>query len=138
MLPRCKEMDISADYPLLTKGSQQQLIDFIFQLRRRKQTSFAIATDTLALLKRILGSCRWQHTQQCIDYIRGVGHLLMDARPMELAIGNMVRRVLFIIREEFLTKLNEEPEPGAGAGAAAARGGGRVRRESSASYAMQP
>jgi translation initiation factor eIF-2B subunit beta len=36
----------------------------------------------------------------------------MDARPMELAIGNIVRRVLFIIREEFATKLAEDSDGG--------------------------
>jgi len=33
---------------------------------------------------------------------------LSEARPMELAVGSIVRRVLFIIREEFATKLAAE------------------------------
>jgi translation initiation factor eIF-2B subunit beta len=35
-----------------------------------------------------------------IDEIRAVGHKIQSAKPSELAIGNIVRRVLHIVREE--------------------------------------
>ena len=50
---------------------------------------------------------------------------MTEARPMELAVGSIVRRVLFIIREEFATKLAEEA------------GSGGVSSGSDAAYSMQ-
>ena len=35
-----------------------------------------------------------------IDDVRLVGGMVQQARPAELAIGNMVRRILHLIREE--------------------------------------
>ncbi|KAL5719988.1 hypothetical protein ACHQM5_012704 [Ranunculus cassubicifolius] len=46
------------------------------------------------------------HTNQAvglIDAIKGVGEQLIAANPVELAVGNVVRRVLHIIREEDLS-----------------------------------
>ena len=74
------------------------------------------------MLKRMLGSYRWTNTAMMMEYIRAAGAALMDARPMELAIGNIVRRVLYIIRKEYAKRLAEESEE-AGGGVA---------------YAMQP
>jgi hypothetical protein len=56
-----------------------------------------------------------------------VGAALIEARPMELSIGNIVRRVLFIIREEFGSKLAEESKESADGG-----------YEANAAYTMQP
>ena len=49
-----------------------------------------------------------------IDEVRAVGHKLQQAKPSELAIGNIVRRVLHIIREEVqqeASEAGEEPAP---------------------------
>ena len=85
-----------------------QFQDFLMLLKRRKiRGPDRCARETLLLLKKMLGSCRWSHTQEMMDYVREVGVALMDARPMELAIGSMVRRVLYIIREEFASSVIE-------------------------------
>ena len=85
--------------PLLTKGLQQQLIDFIFQLRRRKQRRSRSRRYAGAAEAR-LGFLPLAATCSASLHPRG-GPPADGRRPMELAIGNMVRRVLFIIREEF-------------------------------------
>lgn len=35
----------------------------------------------------------------------------MEAQPLELVIGNIMRRILFIIREEHAAKVSETPPP---------------------------
>lgn len=42
---------------------------------------------------------------------------LSEARPMELALGCIVRRVLFIVRDEYGTKLDEEAQKAGRSGA---------------------
>jgi translation initiation factor eIF-2B subunit beta len=37
--------------------------------------------------------------------VRALGRELMAASPAELVIGNIIRRVLYIIREEYSQKL---------------------------------
>jgi translation initiation factor 2B subunit (eIF-2B alpha/beta/delta family) len=45
--------------------------DFINMLRRRKiRGSDRCSRETLQLMKRMLGSCRWQNTQQMMDHVR--------------------------------------------------------------------
>ena len=41
----------------------------------------------------------------CVEWsqVRSVGRQLIAAQPSELVVGNIVRRVLFIIREEHAT-----------------------------------
>lgn len=52
------------------------------------------------LLRRAVESCKVENTSQLINDVRGIGKRLVDARPNELAIGNIVRRILGLIRVE--------------------------------------
>ena len=83
--------------------------------RRQMRGSYQCATETLVFLQGLIGNTKFEHAQDMLDCVRAVGAELADAQPMELAIGNMVRRVLFIIREEYSNIIqaqevdNEEP-----------------------------
>jgi len=82
--------------------------DLTNMLRRRKiRGPDQCARETLVFLKHVLGKVRG-NAQDMMDHVHAVGAALMEARPMELAVGNILRRVLFIIREEFASKLAEE------------------------------
>ncbi|KAG7698183.1 hypothetical protein KL930_001845 [Ogataea haglerorum] len=78
------------------------LVDsFISKLKRRQITgSYNVATATCRLLMRVISSSRWSSTEEFINLIRGVGCKLIEAQPREFATGNIVRRVLAIIRDE--------------------------------------
>ncbi|ODV86068.1 hypothetical protein CANARDRAFT_7429 [[Candida] arabinofermentans NRRL YB-2248] len=78
------------------------LVDsFISKLKRRQITgSFSVATETCHLLMRVISNSRWTNTDEFIQLIRGVGQRLIQAQPREFAAGNIVRRVLAIIRDE--------------------------------------
>ena len=51
-----------------------------------------------------------------MEVVRGAGQRLLKARPVALVIGNIVRRVLFIIREEYSRHLQEPWKPDGGCG----------------------
>ncbi|OIV97212.1 hypothetical protein TanjilG_15277 [Lupinus angustifolius] len=83
---------------------QSLVNDFVNQLKTRKiEGSQATAKQTAEFLRSVISQQRVPHTNQAaalINAVRDVGEQLIAANPVELAVGNIVRRVLHIIREE--------------------------------------
>ncbi|CAL1394483.1 unnamed protein product [Linum trigynum] len=81
--------------------------DFLNKLKKRKiEGSQATAKQTAELLRSVISQQRVPYTNQAgalIDSVRAIGEQLIAANPIELAVGNIVRRVLHIIREEDLS-----------------------------------
>ncbi|KAI0495698.1 hypothetical protein KFK09_022001 [Dendrobium nobile] len=81
--------------------------DFVLKLKRRKiEGSQASAKQTAELLRSVVSQQRLPYINQAtvlLDAVRAVGEQLIAANPVELAVGNIVRRILHIIREEDLT-----------------------------------
>ncbi|CAD5196824.1 unnamed protein product [Musa acuminata subsp. malaccensis] len=94
---------------------QALVTDFVLKLKRRKiEGSQATAKQTAELLRQVVSQQRMPYTNQAsvlIDAVRAVGEQLIAANPIGelsnsylfLAVGNIVRRVLHIIREENLS-----------------------------------
>ncbi|KAK1370489.1 Translation initiation factor eIF-2B subunit beta [Heracleum sosnowskyi] len=86
---------------------QAQVNDFVVKLRKRKiEGSKTTAKQTAELLRSVISQQRVPHTNQAGGYIQAInaiGEQLIAANPVELAVGNVVRRVLHIIREEDLS-----------------------------------
>lgn len=60
-----------------------------------------VTSHTVELLRSIVGPTRWKTAAQLLTLLRGLGNELHDAGGYrEPAIGNMVRRVMFIVRDE--------------------------------------
>ncbi|RPB20254.1 translation initiation factor 2B, beta subunit [Terfezia boudieri ATCC MYA-4762] len=75
---------------------------FISLLSRRQiRNSRSVAIATAELLLRVISVYKWQDLNQLIAHIKEVGNRLMAAQPREMAVGNIVRRVLGLIREEY-------------------------------------
>ncbi|KAL9675725.1 hypothetical protein QQ045_003931 [Rhodiola kirilowii] len=81
--------------------------EFVNKLKKRKiegsQTTSRLAAE---LLRSVISQHRLPYTNQAaalIDAVKAVGEKLIAANPVELAVGNIVRRVLHIIREEDLS-----------------------------------
>ncbi|KAF5092932.1 hypothetical protein D0Z00_004330 [Geotrichum galactomycetum] len=85
----------------LNKGDiQLQISQFILQLKRQELTgSHDVALATAHLLLRFVSASKWSHLDQLIVDVRALGKRLEDAHPREFACGNIVRRVLAVIRE---------------------------------------
>uniref|UniRef100_A0A1A8GWR4 Translation initiation factor eIF2B subunit beta n=1 Tax=Nothobranchius korthausae TaxID=1143690 RepID=A0A1A8GWR4_9TELE len=59
------------------------------------------ARETTALLRKITAQARWSSAGDLMEIIRKEGRRMTAAQPSETTVGNMVRRVLKIIREEY-------------------------------------
>ncbi|KAJ8755875.1 hypothetical protein K2173_024420 [Erythroxylum novogranatense] len=83
---------------------QPLLNDFINKLKKRQiEGSQATSKLTAELLRSVISHTRVPYTNQAgalIDAVKSVGAQLIAANPLELAVGNIVRRVLNIIRDE--------------------------------------
>ncbi|TVU30934.1 hypothetical protein EJB05_22588 [Eragrostis curvula] len=83
---------------------QPLVSEFVLKLKRRKvEGSHAVARQTAELLRSVVSQHRMGSTNQAAtlaDAVRAVGQQLIAANPIELAVGNIVRRVLHIIKEE--------------------------------------
>ncbi|XP_047174153.1 translation initiation factor eIF-2B subunit beta-like [Vigna umbellata] len=84
---------------------------FVNLLKKRKiEGSQATAKQTAELLRSVISQQRVPHTNQAtslINAVRAVGEKIIDANPIELSVGNIVRRVLHIIREEDLSLVTD-------------------------------
>ncbi|OAD59803.1 Translation initiation factor eIF-2B subunit beta [Eufriesea mexicana] len=64
-----------------------------------------IVVDTILGLKEIINNTEWTTAANLISIITRNGKCLVEANPLEFSIGNMVRRILQIIREEYTSEL---------------------------------
>ncbi|CAN0068112.1 unnamed protein product [Scytosiphon promiscuus] len=84
-----------------------QLETLVVGLKRRQVSGpYNCAQFTVELYRNLVGSCKWGTAGQLMDAVREVGKELVASRPSELAVGNMVRRVLYIIRDEYESSLS--------------------------------
>ncbi|KAG6406225.1 hypothetical protein SASPL_133824 [Salvia splendens] len=84
--------------------------EFVIKLNKRQiEGSKMTAKLTAELLRSFISQQRLPHSNQAgalIDAVKAVGEKLIAAKPVELAAGNVVRRVLHIIREEDISLTN--------------------------------
>ncbi|XP_011301306.1 translation initiation factor eIF-2B subunit beta [Fopius arisanus] len=69
-----------------------------------------IVEATISVLKQIVSSSDWSTAKKLMDLITLNGKYMIAAVPLEASIGNMVRRILQIIREEYTLELKNKPE----------------------------
>lgn len=75
--------------------------DFMLKLKRRQvEGSLSVAKRTAEVLRQVVSAERKVTQGALLDAVKAVGARLVRAQPREVSIGNMVRRVLHIIREE--------------------------------------
>ncbi|OJJ38641.1 hypothetical protein ASPWEDRAFT_48840 [Aspergillus wentii DTO 134E9] len=77
-------------------------IDNLISLLKRRQIchSRSCATATAYLLLRVISACRTTDAAKLIERVQNVGRRLVAAQPREMVVGNIVRRVLGLIRDE--------------------------------------
>lgn len=68
--------------------------------RRQIRHSRSCATATAYLLLRVISACRTSDAAKLIERVQSVGRRLVAAQPKEMVVGNIVRRVLGLIRDE--------------------------------------
>ncbi|KAI1749074.1 initiation factor 2 subunit family protein [Xylaria castorea] len=77
-------------------------VELLISLLKRRQIkgSEACATATAHILLQVVARDRWINVDQLLGRIQFIGRKLVAAQPYELVIGNIVRRVLGLIRDE--------------------------------------
>ncbi|PNI84309.1 EIF2B2 isoform 4 [Pan troglodytes] len=87
------------------KGSElsERIESFVETLKRGggPRSSEEMARETLGLLRQIITDHHWSNAGELMELIRREGRRMTAAQPSETTVGNMVRRVLKIIREEY-------------------------------------
>ncbi|KAG0669460.1 Translation initiation factor eIF-2B subunit beta [Kluyveromyces marxianus] len=84
------------------------VIDSFIDRLKRKQVvgSYQAALETLQILMRYVSAIRWTSTDDLITQIKKFGNSLEKAHPYEYTCGNVVRRVLSMIRDEIEEEQN--------------------------------
>jgi len=85
---------------VLSKALEAHVESFISRLKRRQIVgSYEVAKETAIILRQVVSTTRWSDATVLIQIIKDLGSRLSAAQPKELAVGNIVRRVLKIIKE---------------------------------------
>ena len=78
-----------------------RLADFVTALKRRDfRSTVGLARETLELVMDFVRRKQWGSAVDLLKALRGLGRRLIAERPLELIVGCMVRRVLYVLREE--------------------------------------
>ncbi|KAI8390169.1 hypothetical protein BD560DRAFT_380125 [Blakeslea trispora] len=92
----------------ISKALEAQVSQFILKLKTRQIVgSYEVAKETALILRQAISTTRWYDVDLLIGFITQLGGRLVAAQPKELAVGNIVRRVLKIIREVARGELND-------------------------------
>lgn len=84
------------------RALMQSVENFVSQLRRLQVVgSSPTAMETAQLLRTVISNSRWSNAASLIATIKDLGRRLVRAQPLEFAVGNVIRRVLHLIREEY-------------------------------------
>ena len=79
--------------------------DLILKLKTRKlEGSHRVALETTYLLRNVVSQTKWNDMNTLMNTIRTIGKRLIRAQSCELAVGNMVKRVMKITRDVFSGK----------------------------------
>ncbi|KAI0032284.1 nagb/rpia/CoA transferase-like protein [Vararia minispora EC-137] len=90
----------SADLPAIP--SQRVVEALAAKLRRRQVVgSRDAALETVFVLRQVIAKARFQNIHQLVVLIKNVGRTLAQAQPKEHSVGNIVRRLLHLVREEY-------------------------------------
>lgn len=80
--------------------STMSVDSLVARLRRRKlYGSFPVASETALVCRQVVSTYRWQQIDQLLNHLKHVGRQLVEAQPREFTSGNIVRRILKMIRE---------------------------------------
>ncbi|CCG83521.1 Translation initiation factor eIF-2B subunit beta [Taphrina deformans PYCC 5710] len=85
----------------------------VARLRRRKlYGAYSVATETSLLCRQVVSTYRWNHIDQLLQHLKDLGKRLTEAQPREFTSGNIVRRVLKMVREVYADSLASLTEDG--------------------------
>ncbi|TIB07456.1 hypothetical protein E3P89_03829 [Wallemia ichthyophaga] len=85
-----------------SRTTLSQITQLSDKLRRRKIVgSNQTALETALLLRLVVSNAKFSSIEELLAIVEAVGQSLLDSQPKELAIINVTRKVLKLIREEY-------------------------------------
>eukprot|EP01113_Clastostelium_recurvatum_P019384 TRINITY_DN2284_c0_g1_i2.p1 TRINITY_DN2284_c0_g1~~TRINITY_DN2284_c0_g1_i2.p1 ORF type:complete len:349 (-),score=89.90 TRINITY_DN2284_c0_g1_i2:52-1098(-) len=94
---------------MIVEAVEKQLDVFIVDLKRKQvKGSYNVAVRTAEFARQVISHSKWSNAKQLLDILREVGSRLVHASPLEFAIGNVVRRIMFFVREEYTALVKKE------------------------------
>ncbi|XP_065833372.1 translation initiation factor eIF2B subunit beta-like [Oscarella lobularis] len=86
----------------LTADLRERVDAFVSVLQQQKKiaSSYDVARQTAEIARRIVSQVRWSNADELLARVKSVGVVMATASPSETAVGNVIRRVLKIIRDE--------------------------------------
>lgn len=87
---------------------QEEVESLAAQLKRGSlHGSTRTGLETLELMTLAVKKGKFLDIRDGLKTLRAIGRRLVQARPIELTVGNVVRRTLFIVRQENASLLRE-------------------------------
>lgn len=84
---------------------------FLTNMRRSKMKgTHQMAKNSVSLLRDIITQRRWSTAKELMELVRSTGRAINSNNPTEAVVGNMVRRVLRLIREGYAECLKEDKQ----------------------------
>ncbi|KAK4138914.1 nagb/rpia/CoA transferase-like protein [Trichocladium antarcticum] len=85
---------------LRVQSLEASIESLIFLLKRRQVKGDECARATAQILRQVVAKSKWHDVDQLLSRVQSAGLRLTQAAPHEPVIGNIVRRVLGLIRDE--------------------------------------
>lgn len=83
------------------RGIAKLLDRLVSRLKRRELVnSGGIAYETAEIMRQVVARGKYTTVQELLDTMKITGKKITQAQPMEIAIGSIVRRSLYIVRQE--------------------------------------
>ncbi|KAK3773803.1 hypothetical protein RRG08_011011 [Elysia crispata] len=90
-------------------GLKERIETFVDEMKKGNSVnSCEIAINTINLLIRIISQAKFTSARELLKHVKAEGKYLQAGDPSENIIGNMIRRVLKIIREEYRAIIAQE------------------------------
>ncbi|KAK4191527.1 hypothetical protein QBC35DRAFT_512621 [Podospora australis] len=97
---------------LRSQSLEASIESLIYLLKRRQVKGDECATATAHTLLQVVARSKWHDVDQLLNRVQSAGSRLARAAPNEPVIGNIVRRVLGLIREEATEDRNIDDDVG--------------------------
>uniref|UniRef100_A0A1B6CAH8 Translation initiation factor eIF2B subunit beta n=1 Tax=Clastoptera arizonana TaxID=38151 RepID=A0A1B6CAH8_9HEMI len=94
-----------------SESHDPRVLNFINKLKFKKvEGSYNLAIESVELLKSIISQNDWKTAKEIIHLIKSEAKFLTKAVPFHTPVGNMVRQILKIVREEYVAGCKDRLE----------------------------
>lgn len=86
------------------------VMNFVLDVKYERISSENVVLEALRLFKEIITNSKWDTANELLQIIKLQGKKTVKNMPLHSSVGNIVRRILKIIREEYLALLKNKQD----------------------------